>query len=124
VQRHSPRVFWATHLCPDSRTDCLEPEPTIRVPNDYVSRPRPGDRSPISHRLILLSAWGGRQIVIPADARAAMQIKEGDKVVILRGLREGSVLVFRVDSFAVLLQKAGIADDERTAMAAEHKPTR
>jgi hypothetical protein len=53
-----------------------------------------------------------------------MQIKEGDKVVILRGLREGSVLVFRVDSFDVLLQKAGIADDERTAMAAEHKPTR
>jgi len=40
--------------------------------------------------------------------------------VILRGLREVSVLVFRVDSFDVLLQKAGIADDERTAMAAQH----
>ena len=52
------------------------------------------------------------QIVIPADAREAMQIKEGDKVVILRGPREGSVLVFRVDSFDMLLQKAGIADDE------------
>jgi AbrB family looped-hinge helix DNA binding protein len=55
------------------------------------------------------------QIVIPADAREAMQIKEGDKVVILRGPREGSVLVFRVDSFDVLLQKAGIADDEPDA---------
>ena len=64
------------------------------------------------------------QIVIPADAREAMQIKEGDKVVILRGPREGSVLVFRVDSFDMLLQKAGIADDERTAMAAEHTPTK
>jgi AbrB family looped-hinge helix DNA binding protein len=64
------------------------------------------------------------QIVIPADARKAMQIKEGDKVVVLRGPREGSVLVFRVDSFDVLLQKAGIADDERTAMEAQHKPTR
>ena len=52
--------------------------------------------------------WRPRQIVIPADAREAMQIKEGDKVVILRGPREGSVLVFRVDSFDVLLQKAGI----------------
>ena len=52
------------------------------------------------------------QIVIPADAREAMQIKEGDKVVILRGPREGSVLVLRVDSFDMLLQKAGIADDE------------
>ena len=63
------------------------------------------------------------QIVIPADAREAMQIKEGDKVVILRGPREGSVLVFRVDSFDVLLQKAGIADPERTSTAARHKPT-
>ena len=64
------------------------------------------------------------QIVIPADARKAMQIKEGDKVVILRGPREGSVLVFRVDSFDVLLQKAGIADDERTEVTSAHKPTR
>jgi AbrB family looped-hinge helix DNA binding protein len=62
------------------------------------------------------------QIVIPADAREAMQIKEGDKVVILRGPGEGSVLVFRVDSFDVLLQRAGIGQDERTAMADEHKP--
>ena len=64
------------------------------------------------------------QIVIPADAREAMQNKEGDKVVILRGPREGSVLVFRVDSFDALLQKAGIADDERTAVRTAHKPTR
>jgi AbrB family looped-hinge helix DNA binding protein len=64
------------------------------------------------------------QIVIPADAREAMKIKEGDKVVILRGPREGSVLVFRVDSFDALLQKAGLADDERADMAAAHKPTK
>ena len=51
------------------------------------------------------------QIVIPADAREAMQIKEGNKVVILRGPREGSIIVFRVDSFDVLLQKARIADE-------------
>jgi len=53
-----------------------------------------------------------------------MKIKEGDKVVILRGPREGSVLVFRVDSFDVLLQKAGLADDERADMATAHKPTK
>jgi AbrB family looped-hinge helix DNA binding protein len=46
------------------------------------------------------------QIVIPADARAAMQIKEGDKVVVVRGPREGSIVVFRVDSFERLLAKA------------------
>ena len=64
------------------------------------------------------------QIVIPADAREAMGIKEGDKVVILGGPHEGSVLVFRVDSFDVLLQKAGVGDDDRAEMAAAHKPTK
>jgi AbrB family looped-hinge helix DNA binding protein len=49
------------------------------------------------------------QIVIPADARDEMQIKEGDKVVVLRGPREGSILVFRVDSFDKLLAKAASA---------------
>ena len=46
------------------------------------------------------------QIVIPADAREAMQGKEGDKVVVLRGPREGSILVFRIDSFDKFLSKA------------------
>jgi AbrB family looped-hinge helix DNA binding protein len=46
------------------------------------------------------------QIVIPADARSAMQIKEGDKVVVIRGPREGSIIVFRVDSFEKLMAKA------------------
>ena len=46
------------------------------------------------------------QIVIPADARDAMQIKEGDKVVVLRGPRDGSILVVRIDSFDKLLAKA------------------
>lgn len=64
------------------------------------------------------------QIVIPADAREAMGIKEGDKVVILGGPREGSVLVFRVDAFDVFLQKAGVGDDDRAEMAAAHKPTK
>jgi AbrB family looped-hinge helix DNA binding protein len=61
------------------------------------------------------------QIVIPADARKAMGIQEGDKVVILGGPREGSVLVFRVDSFDTFLQKAGVGDDERADLAATHK---
>jgi AbrB family looped-hinge helix DNA binding protein len=60
------------------------------------------------------------QIVIPADARESMQVREGDKVVVLRGPREGSILVFRVDSFDRFLQKAGIGADERTEMAAQH----
>jgi AbrB family looped-hinge helix DNA binding protein len=46
------------------------------------------------------------QIVIPADARNAMRVKEGDRVVVLRGPREGSILVFRIDSFDKLLEKA------------------
>jgi AbrB family looped-hinge helix DNA binding protein len=50
------------------------------------------------------------QIVIPADARVAMQVKEGDKVVVLRGPRDGSILVFRVDSFDKLLAKATAGD--------------
>jgi AbrB family looped-hinge helix DNA binding protein len=48
------------------------------------------------------------QIVIPAAARADMPLKEGDRVVVLRGPREGSVLVFRVDAFDRLLTRAGI----------------
>jgi AbrB family looped-hinge helix DNA binding protein len=52
------------------------------------------------------------QIVIPAAARADMQVKEGDRVVVLRGPREGSVLVFRVDAFDRLLTRAGIPADE------------
>ena len=64
------------------------------------------------------------QIVIPADAREAMKIKEGDKVVILRGPREGSVLVFRVDAFDVFLQKAGVADDERADFTSAHQPAK
>lgn len=52
------------------------------------------------------------QIVIPAAARADMQVKEGDRVVVLRGPREGSVLVFRVDAFDRLIAKAGIPADE------------
>jgi AbrB family looped-hinge helix DNA binding protein len=46
------------------------------------------------------------QIVIPADARTSMKVKEGDRVVVLRGPREGSILIFRVDSFDKLLEKA------------------
>lgn len=54
------------------------------------------------------------QIVIPADARAAMQVKEGDKVVVLRGPREGSILVFRVDSFDNLMARAVAEPSERS----------
>ncbi len=52
------------------------------------------------------------QIVIPADAREAMQIKEGDKVVVLRGPREGSILVFRVDSFDKLFSISQVKSEE------------
>lgn len=46
------------------------------------------------------------QIVIPADARKAMGVAEGDKVVVLRGPREGSVVIFKVDAFDQLFQRA------------------
>lgn len=59
------------------------------------------------------------QIVIPADAREAMRIKEGDKVVVLRGPREGSVLLFGVDSFDKLFSIATTADDAGRTTGAE-----
>ena len=46
------------------------------------------------------------QIVIPQDAREAMKIEEGNKVVVLRGPREGSVILFRVDSLEEFWEKA------------------
>ena len=55
------------------------------------------------------------QIVIPADARQAMQISEGDKVVVLRGPREGSVIVFRADSLEKLWEKATAGSEQETA---------
>jgi AbrB family looped-hinge helix DNA binding protein len=61
------------------------------------------------------------QIVIPADARSAMQIKEGDKVVVLRGPREGSILIFRVDSFDKFLEKVGLAADAREETRARRR---
>jgi AbrB family looped-hinge helix DNA binding protein len=62
------------------------------------------------------STVGARgQIVIPADARDAMQVKEGDKVVVLRGPREGSIIVFRVDSFDRFLARAELADSAARA---------
>lgn len=58
------------------------------------------------------------QIVIPADARKAMQVGEGDKIVVLRGPREGSVVLFKVDSFDALFQRAtAMSDDELTGGA-------
>ena len=63
------------------------------------------------------------QIVIPADARTALQIKEGDRVVVLRGHREGSILVFRVDLFDRFLEKTGIGTDARDEMLATQRPT-
>src|SRR5664279_2904125 len=59
------------------------------------------------------------QIVIPADARSAMHVGEGDKVVILQGPREGSILVFRVDSFDAFLNKARSAADGAEATEAQ-----
>jgi AbrB family looped-hinge helix DNA binding protein len=55
------------------------------------------------------------QIVIPVDARKAMQINEGDKVVVLRGPREGSVIVFRVDSLEKLWEKATSGSEDDSA---------
>lgn len=45
------------------------------------------------------------QIVIPAEARAVMQIAPGNKVVVVKGPRDGSIIVFRVDSFDGLMAK-------------------
>ena len=53
------------------------------------------------------------QIVIPAEARRAMKIEEGHKIVVVRGPREGSAVLFRVDSLEKFWEKAtGGADRE------------
>jgi AbrB family looped-hinge helix DNA binding protein len=45
------------------------------------------------------------QIVIPADARAELALKEGDKMVVLKGPREGSLIIFKVDSIDIFKEK-------------------
>lgn len=45
------------------------------------------------------------QIVIPAEAREEMQVKESDKVVVLQGPRQGSLIIFKVDSIDIFKQK-------------------
>jgi AbrB family looped-hinge helix DNA binding protein len=55
------------------------------------------------------------QIVIPQDAREAMKIEEGNKVVVLRGPREGSVIVFRVDSLEEFWERATAGTDADVA---------
>ncbi len=58
------------------------------------------------------------QIVIPAEARAELQLKEGDKLVVLRGPRAGSLIVFRVDSIDVFREKV---QESYTSSAASHE---
>ena len=66
---------------------------------------------PQSHAFYGSATVGSKgQIVIPADARNAMQIKAGDKVVVVRGPREGSIIIFRVDAFEGLMARATAAE--------------
>jgi AbrB family looped-hinge helix DNA binding protein len=43
--------------------------------------------------------------VIPAKAREKFQIQEGDKIVVLRGPREGSLIIFKIDSIDIFKEK-------------------
>jgi AbrB family looped-hinge helix DNA binding protein len=52
------------------------------------------------------------QIVIPAVARRAMGVTEGERVVVVRGPREGSIIVYRVDAFEKLLARAVELDQD------------
>jgi AbrB family looped-hinge helix DNA binding protein len=45
------------------------------------------------------------QIVIPAEARAKLQIEEGDKMVVLKGPREGSLIIFKIGSIDIFQEK-------------------
>lgn len=45
------------------------------------------------------------QIVIPAKAREKLQILEGDKIVVLRGPREGSLIIFKIGSIDIFKEK-------------------
>jgi AbrB family looped-hinge helix DNA binding protein len=78
-----------------------------------MSHTKPPPAPPPSTTAFLGTATVGTkgQIVIPAAARTDMGVKEGDRVVVLRGPREGSILVFRVDAFDRLLATAGIPAD-------------
>jgi AbrB family looped-hinge helix DNA binding protein len=41
------------------------------------------------------------QIVIPAEARTKLQIEEGDKIVVLKGPREGSLIIFKIGAIDI-----------------------
>jgi AbrB family looped-hinge helix DNA binding protein len=45
------------------------------------------------------------QMVIPAEARAELQIEEGDKMVVLKGPREGSLIIFKIGSIEIFQEK-------------------
>jgi AbrB family looped-hinge helix DNA binding protein len=55
------------------------------------------------------------QIVIPPNARHAMQISPGDKVVVVRGPRPRSITIYRADSIQKLLETANQEDQSAAA---------
>jgi len=51
------------------------------------------------------------QIVIPADARRAMGVKAGDRVVVVRGPRDDTISVIGVEAFERLLARVAELDE-------------
>jgi AbrB family looped-hinge helix DNA binding protein len=51
------------------------------------------------------------QIVIPVDARRAMGVKAGDRVVVVRGPRDGTISVIGVEAFEGLLARLAELDE-------------
>ena len=52
------------------------------------------------------------QIVIPVEARKELGLQEGDKVVILRGKTNKTLILLSHPEMDRLIEKLGIADDE------------
>jgi AbrB family looped-hinge helix DNA binding protein len=63
--------------------------------------------------LLGLATVGAKgQIVIPVEARKELGLEEGDKVVILRGKTNRSLILLTHPEMDRLIDKLGIADDD------------
>lgn len=51
------------------------------------------------------------QIVIPAAARRAMRVQAGDRVVVVRGPRDGTITVMGGEAFERLVARVGELDE-------------
>lgn len=60
------------------------------------------------------------QVVIPAEARAELNLKEGEKLVVLSAPMEGGILLVKADSVEAMMQH--VLQDLMQIQDSAHKP--